>query len=250
MVVLEPEEKVGAVKMLNGKNSGETPNAQNFAEKPAASVRHLGVGSPTRKNLRAKRERGLTTTDLVVLSLLAERPMHGYQANLELERRQIRDWAPATRSLIYYSLEKLDREGLLRRVESGKPSEKAEPATFETTDKGREALADALEREEWTTQRDRPAFLTWLALSWQARPGVFRKQLRKRRKFLHQELAREKQTLLAIHAEVGHKFHEAVWMVQLMMSQLRTEILWNKRLEQSLKRRAVAMYPFSEGLPK
>jgi DNA-binding PadR family transcriptional regulator len=236
--------------MVKEKNKGDALSARNFTEKPAASVRHLGVGSPTRKNLHAKRERGLTTTDLVVLSLLAERPMHGYQANLELERRQIRDWAPVTRPLVYYSLEKLERKGMLRRVKSGEPSAKEVPATFETTDVGREALADTLEREEWATQRERPAFLIWLALSWQARPGVFRKQLRKRRKFLHQELAREKQTLLAIHAEVGHKFHEAVWMVQLMISQLRTEILWNKRLEQSLKRRAVAMYPFSEGLPK
>ena len=236
--------------MVKGKNNGEAQNAQEFAEKPAASVRHLGVGSATRKVLHAKRERGLTTTDLVVLSLLAERPMHGYQANLELERRQIRDWAPVTRPLVYYSLEKLERAGLLRKIESDEPSEKPEPATFETTEKGREALADTLEHEEWTTQRERPAFLIWLALSWQARPGVFRKQLRKRRKFLHQELAREKETLLAIRAEVGHKFHEAVWMVELTISQLRTEILWNKRLERSLKRRAVAMYPFSEGLPK
>ena len=33
----------------------------------------------------------LTTPDLVLLSLLAERPMHGYQANTELERREWRD---------------------------------------------------------------------------------------------------------------------------------------------------------------
>ena len=176
--------------------------------------------------------------------------MHGYQANGELERRQIRDWAAVSKPQVYYSLEKLARAGLLRSSETDDPKAGPERSTFETTEKGREALADALEREEWTTQRDRPAFLTWLALSWQARPGVFRKQLKKRRKFLHLELAREKKTALAILAEVGHKFHEAVWMVHLTISQLRTEILWNKRLERSLKRRAVAMYPFSEGLPK
>jgi hypothetical protein len=67
---------------------------------------------------------------------------------------------------------------------------------------------------------------------------------------LQKELEREKKTLLSIYAEVGHKFHEAVWMVSLMINQLRTEILWNKRLERDLKRRAVALYPFSEGLPK
>jgi DNA-binding PadR family transcriptional regulator len=231
------------------KDNAETQSAQRIAEE-LVSRRRLEAASTARKSVRAKRQAAVTTPDLVLLSLLAERPMHGYQANGELQRRQIRDWAAVSKPQVYYSLEKLARAGLLRRLETGDPKAGPERSTFETTEKGREALANALEREEWTTQRDHPAFLTWLALSWQARPGVFRKQLRKRRKFLHQELAREKQTVLAIHAEVGHKFHEAVWMVQLMISQLRTEILWNKRLEQSLKRRAVAMYPFSEGLPK
>src|SRR2546429_871221 len=40
--------------------------------------------------------------------------------------------------------------------------------------------------------------------------------------FRSKELAREKQTLLSIYAEVGHKFHEAAWMVSLMIDQLRT----------------------------
>ena len=35
--------------------------------------------------------------------------MHGYQANAELERRQVRDWAGLSRPQIYYSLEKLAR---------------------------------------------------------------------------------------------------------------------------------------------
>lgn len=232
------------------KDNAETEGTQRLAGKPPGDRRRLGGASTARKSARGVREASLTTPDLVLLSLLAERPMHGYQANRELERRQIRDWAAVSKPQVYYSLEKLARAGLLRKLETDDPKAGPERSTFETTEKGREALADALEREEWTTQRDRPAFLTWLALSWQARPGVFRKQLRKRRKFLHQELARERKTMLAILAEVGHKFHEAVWMVQLMINQLRTEILWNKRLEQSLRRRAVAAYPFSEGLPK
>ena len=41
----------------------------------------------------------LTVADLVLLSLLVEQPMHGYQANLELERRQIQDWAGVSRAL-------------------------------------------------------------------------------------------------------------------------------------------------------
>lgn len=177
-----------------------------------------------------------------MLSLLAERPMHGHQTNRELERREIRDWAPISRPQVYYSLDKLARAGLLCTVKTDQPATRPERTTFETTERGREALADALEWDEWTTQRDHPAFLTWLALSWQARPGVFRKQLEKRRKFLVTELAREKQTLASIYAEVGHKFHEAVWMVGLMIDELRTEIRWSRQLERELERRAPAIH--------
>lgn len=198
-------------------------------------------GRTTRR--RRGRKQGLTTADLVLLSLLAERPMHGYQANLELERREARDWAEISRPLVYYSLEKLARAGWLKSSETQEPVSGPERVTYEATEKGRNALADALEREEWTTQRDRPAFLTWMALSWQARPGVFLKQLRRRRKFLHQELKRERKTLLAIYGEVGHQYHEAIWMVGLMISQLKAEILWSKRLEQELRRRAPAIFP-------
>jgi len=201
--------------------------------------------------VRAARKLALTTPDLVLLSLLAERPMHGYQANLELERREIRDWANLSRQQVYYSLEKLAQAGLIRSLETEQPAAGPERSTFETTAKGREALADALELADWTTQREHPPFLTWMALSWQARPGVFRNQLKRRRKFLLKEIAREKKTLLSIYAEVGHKYREAVWMVGLMLDQMRAEVRWTHQLERELARRARALYPqFAEGLPK
>jgi DNA-binding PadR family transcriptional regulator len=185
----------------------------------------------------------LTTPDLVLLSLLAERPMHGYQANAELMRRDIRDWANISRPQVYYSLEKLARAGLIRSLETDEPASGPERSSFETTAKGREALADALEREDWTTQRDRPPFLTWIALSWQARSGVFRQQLRRRQEFLERELAREKETLDSILKEVGHPYHEAVWMVSLMMEQLQTELQWTKRVERRMQKRGPAKHP-------
>ena len=185
-------------------------------------------------------KRVLTTPDLVLLSLLAERPMHGYEANLELERRHVRDWAGISRPQVYYSLEKLARQGLVREAQSNEPQAGPERRVFETAAKGRTALADALEREDWTTQRDRPPFLTWIALSWQARPGVFERQLERRRKFLETELAREEATLGAIRKEVGHRFHEAVWMVSLIIQQFRLELKWLHKLSREIHRRAGA----------
>ena len=190
--------------------------------------------------MAASKARDLTTPDLVLLSLLAERPMHGYEANLELERRDAHDWAAISRPQVYYSLEKLARLELIRTAEDEIAAAGPERRRFATTAKGRAALAAALAREEWTTHRDRPPFLTWLALSWQARPDVFQEQLTRRRRFLEEELAREQATLRGIRKEVGHRFHEAVWMVSLTIQQFRAELRWLDKVSRELPHRAPA----------
>ena len=218
-------------------------NAEATLGSPEGKLRTARYSEKPRRGVRAARKLALTTPDLVLLSLLAERPMHGYQANLELERREIRDWAGISRPQVYYSLEKLARAGLIRSLETDEPAAGPERSTFETTAKGRAALADALEREEWARQRDRPAFLTWIALSWQARPGVVQSQLERRRSYLEKELQREKETLRSILEEVGHAHHEAVWMVSLMIEQFTVELRWLKKIEGELKLRSPANRP-------
>jgi DNA-binding PadR family transcriptional regulator len=185
----------------------------------------------------------LTTPDLVLLSLLAERPMHGYAANVLLEQRMVRDWAGVSRPQVYYSLEKLSRMGLIRAGGKDGPSAGPERSVFATTAAGRAALADALEREDWTTQQERPAFLTWTALSWQAQPGVFLKQVGRRRTFLEKELKRKQEILGAVRKEVGHRFHEAVWMLSLNIEQNRAELRWLHKLIREFPRRASARNP-------
>src|SRR6202521_172998 len=214
-----------ALERMKRKDKSKTLRALRSAERP-------------RRIAGTRRKLALTTPDLVLLSLLAERPMHGYQANLELERREIRDWAGISWPQVYSSLEKLARAGLIRSLETDEPAAGPERSTFETTAKGHAALADALEREEWARQRDRPAFLTWIALSWQARPGVFQRQLERRRSFLEAELQREKETLRSILEEVGHAHHEAVWMVSWMIEQFTVELRWLRKLQRELPLRA------------
>ncbi len=214
-----------------------------FTTEGTESTEFAEGGAEEEKRMKRKKKSELTTPDLVLLSLLAERAMHGYQANAELERRCIRDWAAISRPQVYYSLEKLAAGAFLRVGKSDEPAAGPERNVYETSAKGRAALADALEREEWATQRDRPAFLTWVALSWQARPGEFVKQIARRREFLERELAREEETMQSILEETGHPYHEAVWMVSLMMEQFRTELKWLKSVARELPRRTRAKHP-------
>jgi hypothetical protein len=112
-----------------------------------------------------------------------------------------------------------------------------------TTASGRARLADALERDDWTTGRDRPAFLTWMALSWLARPRIFEAHLRQRQAFLGLEISREEETLRAVEAEVGHPYHEAVWMLTLMIEQLKIEARWIAKVLREAAHRAPAKRP-------
>ena len=216
------------------RDKAETRRTLRYVERPRSGVRKA-------------RKLALTTPDLVVLSLLAERAMHGYAVNLELERREVRDWAGISRPQIYYSLEKLAGAGLIRGLETDEPAAGPERSAFETTAKGKAALAAALERNEWTTQRERPAFLTWVALSWQARPGVFEKQMERRREFLEKEVLREKEVLASILEEVGHPYHEAVWMVGFTIEQFQVELEWLKKVARELPKRGLAQRPSYAG---
>jgi len=83
-------------------------------------------------------------------------------------------------------------------------------------------------------------FLIWLALSWQARPRAFRKQLNSRKKFLEERLAEEHATLADVMTEVGHPYHEAVWMLQLIIEQMETELRWVRKILEDSDKRAPA----------
>jgi DNA-binding PadR family transcriptional regulator len=195
---------------------------------------------PVKQKKPAANQTRLTIPDLVILSLLAEGPKHGYEVNATLEERNIRDWAPVSRPQIYYSLDKLVALGLLRVISSQSPSAGPERRVLQTTALGREQLADALEAKSWVNKKVHQPFLIWLALSWQARPRTFRKQLNTRKKILEQTLDEERATLEDVLTEVGHPYHEAVWMLELAIQQLEVELQWVERILKDADKRAPA----------
>jgi len=123
--------------------------------------------------------------------------MHGYQAVLELERREIHDWANVSRPQVYYSPGENSPQRGTSFAPSGDGNSRRggpERSTFEN-DEGWPESACGCSRTRRLDhgRRDHPPFLTWMgAFSWQARPGVFRSQLKRRRTFLPEKKSREK----------------------------------------------------------
>lgn len=93
-----------------------------------------------------------TNAELAILSLLAEKPRHGYDIEQIIEQRGMRNWTDIGFSSIYYLLNKLEKAGEIQghlETSSGKgPSRKV----YELSEAGRkdwrEAVLTALSHPE------------------------------------------------------------------------------------------------------
>ena len=167
----------------------------------------------------------LSVADLVVLSLLAERPMHGYELWAELLRRQVWKWAAISRPQVYYSLNKLQNAGLVRPVRDPDAALGPERSVLQPTAAGRRELTDSLARADWATQRSLPPFLTWMVLAWQARSDDYFAQLERRRAFLLEQLAEDRAALEAVIEETSAN-SDAAMVVRLSLRQFEAELAW------------------------
>ncbi len=176
----------------------------------------------------------LTTPDLVVLSLFAEKPQHGYELSVELERREVKDWAGVSRPQVYYSLNKLAKRQLIEPAASATPALGPDRQVYEITELGREELILALSREAWAVQRVPPPFLTWLALSPNAPRAAARQMTARREVFLRDKLAAEQEHLATVRAEPGPRGQIAALMVLYAIRECENELSWLSEVRRSL----------------
>jgi DNA-binding PadR family transcriptional regulator len=89
----------------------------------------------------------MTNAELAVLSLVAERPRHGYEIDQVIRERGMRDWTEVGFSSIYYLLKKLERDGQIEgRLEEAQrgPARKVYHVTQDGRRTFRAAVLDAL----------------------------------------------------------------------------------------------------------
>ena len=81
----------------------------------------------------------LSDADIVVLSLLAEQPRHGYDLDRVIEQRGYRQWTSLAFSSVYYLLKRLSERGLLEPDEGSQ----GRRTVFRLTEAGRRELRQA-----------------------------------------------------------------------------------------------------------
>jgi DNA-binding PadR family transcriptional regulator len=166
----------------------------------------------------------LTTADLVVLSLLSERAMHGYDLLAEYRRQEVVDWASVSKAQVYYALRKLDDSGLI----AGKVEENGarDRVVYAPTDAGSAALKHALATGPWASMRVAQPFATWFGLSIHLDQAMLTQQITTRRTFLLAEIARETQSLAFIATLNSARARKGEAIVRLVIAQLQAERAW------------------------
>jgi len=86
----------------------------------------------------------MTKNELVVLGLLSEKPMYGYQLNQEIERREMEHWAQVNLASIYNTLNRLQKDKLILG-KGERPGKMPERKVYHITYKGRKRLEDLVQ---------------------------------------------------------------------------------------------------------
>lgn len=178
----------------------------------------------------------VTAADLTVLSLLAEEPMHGYKIVAELERRDAKDWAPISRPQVYYSIKKLLGLKMIGKASDIEGPLGPEREKYRLNSKGKDAMKEALSAHEWATQRPPPPFTTWMALSTHLSSKITSEMIESRRRFLENELVREKKTLVEFEEETDSMVTAGRLMVAFCIKSFELELSWLNEVAKELPR--------------
>jgi DNA-binding PadR family transcriptional regulator len=168
----------------------------------------------------------LTKADLIVLSLLAERSMNGYELIGEYERQEVADWASVSKAQVYYAIQKLEGLAFIAALLQETSSGSRDRTIYHPTKTGLKELVGSLVTKDWAKARVAQPFSTWLGLSIHLSDAEKRNVLLQRQTFILDEIVREKASLSYIktlntkRAKVGYE------IVKLVIKQFETELEW------------------------
>ncbi len=140
----------------------------------------------------------MTKNDLVVLGLLKEQPMHGYQIKHQIEERNLDNWANVSLPSIYNTLIRLEKRGLIaaRREKVGKRPHRT---VYRITPRGSRELALLVEKALVMDKVVEREFTVGVAFMYGLDKGKVKDCLQMKLKLLQNRLAHPREELLLLH---------------------------------------------------
>lgn len=137
----------------------------------------------------------LTDAELVILSLICEQPLHGYQIEQEIARRNMQAWTGLATSSIYYVLQQLQKKGFIEKSMSATPHQGAPRKVFQITPAGekiwKQSTLQALAQPKITYTN----FLMGLHNLWNIPAGEALQAVQTYRDWLEKDLQRQRDEL-------------------------------------------------------
>lgn len=176
----------------------------------------------------------MTNSELVLLSLIAEHPCHGYELERIIEERGMRNWTELAFSSIYFVLNKLTHQGLASS--SKQPAQGRGPAkrVYAVTPAGMAALKQGVRDGLANPEPGSQAFMFGLSCLPLLSPAESRAALLERQQMLEQRY----QELLRHPAltQAGFPAHVKA-MFTYSLALLQTELDWLEEFIQSAQMR-------------
>ncbi len=146
-------------------------------------------------------ENSLTDAELVILSLICEQPLHGYQIEQEIAQRNMQAWTGLATSSIYYVLQQLQKKGFIAKIAPPVPSQGALRKVYQITPEGelawKAATLQALAQPTITYTN----FLMGLHNLWNIPPDEALEAVSTYRDWLAQDLQRQRDELQALGSD-------------------------------------------------
>ena len=114
----------------------------------------------------------MTNAELAILTLIAEKPRHGYEIEQVIEERGMREWTEVGFSSIYYLLKKLEEKNLIHGRMERQAGRGPARKVYEITEAGMEARRAGVLEALSVPQRAYPPMQLGLA----SLPGVSRSE--------------------------------------------------------------------------
>jgi PadR family transcriptional regulator PadR len=136
----------------------------------------------------------MTKNDLVVLGLLREQPMYGYQIKQQIEERQLDRWAHVSLPSIYNTLNRLEKRGLISAHQE-KVGRTPERTVFRLTGRGERGLSRLVEKALVSERAPEDDFTVGVAFMYGLDKGKVETCLQRKLELLKNHLAHLKEEL-------------------------------------------------------
>jgi len=159
--------------------------------------------------------------EILLLGILFQKPLHGYELNKLIEERGVRQWANIGFSSIYYLLEKLESKGLIE-TEGALPKAKK---TFSITADGKKVCKAQTKSLLAERVPNRNPLMTGLANSFVLTEAALQKLFETR----HADLSEQLNQLKAQHKRQQPLPKQANLLFTYSISQIESEMAWLKK---------------------